>query len=267
LTDPNTPAHFDTLLVRRLALVIIKIIRSFNEHQHRADIATNTPTAAMLPLYATLGLNKIKPIFILNFIIDKKLLLYLIVTFFLATIIGTISHECGHYFAAKLMGFNARFNYGMTWLEVNGKGMNTRQEFWFIFAGPLQTMITGTLGFLFLYASSRPTISLSLKQWILIFFSLFWLRQSANFVIWVANYFFTGEFGGRGDEINLSKLLHLPFWSIPLVTALAGFIVLAIILLRFIPRPQRFTFISSGLIGGISGYAFWLVYFGQKIMP
>jgi hypothetical protein len=50
LTDSNAPAHFATLAVRRLALVVKKIIRSFNQQQHQADTASNSQTAAMLPL-------------------------------------------------------------------------------------------------------------------------------------------------------------------------------------------------------------------------
>ncbi len=45
LTDPKSPAHFATLLVRRLALVVIRKFRSFNQQQHWADIATNSQTA------------------------------------------------------------------------------------------------------------------------------------------------------------------------------------------------------------------------------
>jgi hypothetical protein len=50
LTDSNAPARLATLLVRRLTLVIKRKIRSFNLHQHRADTASNSQTAAMLPL-------------------------------------------------------------------------------------------------------------------------------------------------------------------------------------------------------------------------
>jgi hypothetical protein len=50
LTDTNAPAHFATLLVRMLSFVVIRKFRSFNEHQHQADKASNSQTAAMLPL-------------------------------------------------------------------------------------------------------------------------------------------------------------------------------------------------------------------------
>ena len=203
----------------------------------------------------------------MTFTIDKRLLLYLIITFIVVTIIGTLSHECGHYILARLMGFSAHISYGMTWLVNDNKIMNPKQEFWFILAGPLQTMLTGTIAFLFLCNSSRPIGRVSFGQWILVFLSLFWLRQSANFVVWVANYLITGKFKNNGDEIKLSTYLHLPSWSIVSVTALISLIVLTIVLFRFIPKLQRLTFILSGIIGGIAGYLFWLVYFGEIIMP
>jgi len=145
--------------------------------------------------------------------------------------------------------------------------MNPRQEFWIRLAGPLQTMLTGTVGFLFLYHSPNPSVRLSFLQWVLIFLSLFWLRQSANFILWIGEYLYTGQFGTNGDEIKLSLYLHLPSWVMVSTTGLVGFIILAVVLFRFTPVSQRLTFILSGLIGGTCGYLFWLVYFGKIIMP
>jgi len=203
----------------------------------------------------------------LRIIIYKRLLLYLAISFFISTIIGTISHEFGHYITARLLGFRAHMSYGMVSFSNDYKIMNPRQEFWLILAGPLQTMVTGTAGFLFLNYFSRQSIRVTFLQWAMIFLSLFWLRQSANFILWVGNYLFTGQFGADGDEVKLSSYFHLPAWVIPSITALIGFIVLAIVLFRFIPVSQRLTFILSGLIGGTCGYLFWLVYFGKIIMP
>jgi hypothetical protein len=48
LTENNSLAHLATHVVRKLALVIKRKIRSFNKHQHQADTASNSQTAAML---------------------------------------------------------------------------------------------------------------------------------------------------------------------------------------------------------------------------
>lgn len=165
------------------------------------------------------------------------------------------------------MGFDAHISYGMTWLKDENTSMSFKQELWFILAGPLQTMLTGTTGILLLFFSARQTDRLSVGRWVMIFISLFWLRQFANLVIWIANYIITGKFGTNADEIKLSMLLNLPSLLIISATALIGLVVLTIVLYRFIPITQRLTFVLSGLLGGISGYLFWLVYFGKIIMP
>ncbi len=203
----------------------------------------------------------------MTFTIDKRLLVILSLTFICMTIIGTLSHEFGHLIAAKLMGFEARINYMSTILTDKNRLMNDKQDFWFILGGPLQTVLSGSIGLLCLSAIPKNTQLLTKVQWGFIFLSLFWLRQSANFTVLLATWLITGNYSSQSDEINLSRYLHWPDWIIVSVTAFIGFMVLAIVIFRFIPKSQRFTFILSGVIGGISGYLLWLVYLGRFIMP
>lgn len=202
----------------------------------------------------------------MTFTIDKRLLCYLIIGFVLATVIGTLSHECGHYVAIRLMGFKARINYGMT-LFLDSAKMSNRQVFWAILAGPLLTMLTGSVGLLLLYKIRKSFGKLSFKQWFLIFISLFWLRQPANLVGEIVTYFTTGHYGEMADEAKISRYFNWSPWYIDVVTAFIGLFVLTMIIFKFIPKTQRLTFILSGLIGGISGFMLWLVYFGKVIMP
>ena len=187
------------------------------------------------------------------------------------TIIGTISHEFGHYLSAKILGFNSRINYGMTMLENNpNKSMSNKEYFLFTLGGPIQTILTGTLGLalLFLFRKTfNQTEKLSVLQWTLIFISLFWLRQVANMFTWILFYFINGKFGMRGDEIKIARYLELPKWSVLLTTAVIGAFVLWKVIFIFIPEKVRFTFILSGLAGGICGYIFWLKIFGKILMP
>ena len=44
--------------------------------------------------------------------LDPKLLLYLVLSFILATIVGTLSHEGGHIAAAKYYGYETTLHYG-----------------------------------------------------------------------------------------------------------------------------------------------------------
>ena len=50
------------------------------------------------------------------------------------------------------------------------------------------------------------------------------------------------------------------------VTAILALIILIVIIYKFIPRQQLFTFLISGLIGGVSGYYLWMIVFGKILM-
>jgi hypothetical protein len=205
------------------------------------------------------------------FKIEFKLLLLLISAFVFATVIGTVSHEYGHFIAAKLRGFNTEVHYGYTSVIYDSslRRKDHFDHFIFTLGGPVQTMLVGTIGLILLFVSRKNQLAsaLDLKRWVFVFLSLFWLRQTANFTGWIIGYLSQGKFSARGDEIKLAKYLNLPDWSIILPTAVIGFIVLVIVIFRSIPIHQRFTFISAGLIGGISGFIFWLEIFGKIIMP
>jgi hypothetical protein len=207
----------------------------------------------------------------MKFIFDRKLFLYLSLAFILMTVIGTISHEYGHYISAKILGHDARVNYGMTILENNpNQSISRKESFIITLGGPMQTILTGTLGMILLYIfrkSFNQIDKLSFPQWTAIFMSLFWLRQVCNMFTWILFYIINGKFGQRGDEIKLARYLELPDWSILSATALIGIMVLSIIVLKFIPIKIRATFIIAGLVGGVSGYILWLRLFGKVLMP
>jgi len=70
-----------------------------------------------------------------------------------------------------------------------------------------------------------------------------------------------------GDEFAIDWHFHLPMGTIWIITAAIAVAVLLLIVFKFIPVKQRFTFITAGLAGGVTGYLFWLVWFGKLIMP
>jgi len=199
----------------------------------------------------------------LTFTINIRLLLILIAAFILATIVGTVSHECGHYIVAKAMGFDAGIGYAYTWLTDENHPITPQQLFWFTLGGPLLTMLTGTTGFCLLLRSRKTSAKLSPGQWVFIFLSLFWLRQVANLAMWTYSGLVNGDFSGTSDEVKLSRYLHWPSPTIMIAIALPGVCILAYIIFRVIPERLRFTFILGGCIGGVTGFLLWITYLGS----
>ena len=206
---------------------------------------------------------------------NKKLFLYLTLTFIVATVVGTLSHEFGHYIVAKSLGYDADIHYAFTtWDRDDSDALTDSADsnniFYILIGGPIQTMLTGSIGLILLYVcrqSFQDAKQLSLKQWTIVFMSLFWLRQTANFVVWISKFLLTGNFSTRSDEVVLAKYLHIPSWTITSATAVIGVGVLVLILTKFMPREQRRLFILAGLVGGITGYILWLNLLGEMIMP
>lgn len=219
----------------------------------------------------------------------------------LTTIIGTVSHESGHYAVARSLGYASTISYAYTgWddaatrpfidsafskyaleitsnLEFPGKPafdliqqQQTKDGFWITVGGPVQTMLTGTIGLLLLLSQRRKILAtnrLQLCQWCYLFLSLFWLRQVVNLVTWITRYYSNGKFSSNGDEIRLAMALKLPKEALIVPTALTGVAVLMFVIFRIIPIGQRITFITAGLAGGILGYVFWLDWIGPIVMP
>ncbi|ESU20486.1 hypothetical protein FEDK69T_30110 [Flavobacterium enshiense DK69] len=201
--------------------------------------------------------------------INIKLLIYLAFGFIASTIIGTLSHEFGHYLIAETLGYDASINYASTSYS-NSKEFVENDSFWITLGGPLETIITGTIGFTFLIVNRKSfekSDRLNLNQWVIIFISLFWLRQLANLFMGLTGLLKRGHFSTRSDESKLDYFFNLKTGTTLSLTAILAAIILAIIVYKFIPRKQLFTFLISGIVGGISGYYLWLVAFGKIILP
>ncbi len=231
---------------------------------------------------------------------DYKLFISLTLTFMLMTVVGTLSHEFGHYTVSKCLGYEASINYQSSshWdttfneylkdtytkysheiknkLDFPGKEKyqtiikkHQDDNFWIVLGGPFQTMLTGSIGFILLLLYSHKCISINrvnLKGWSLIFLSLFWLRQVANLFMALMAYILKGKPSLKGDEMRLANHLDINIWSIQILSGIAGAGVL-IFVLRVLPKSVVLTFLFSGLVGGILGYYLWLIKFGQYIMP
>lgn len=233
--------------------------------------------------------------------IDIKRLLILSFTFILFTAIGTVSHEYGHIIIAESLGYDTTLHYGS--MNYNNSHLSdelyeiynnnkteinngadfdkkaeyknlieklTTDDFLITLGGPLQSTITGTIGLLILLWRRKKIRFNRLKSndWLAVFFSLFWLREVFNLVMFVGNEIMSpnGNYFG-GDEKIISEFLKLGSGTFSIILGIIGFAVSLIVILRFVPNRLRLTFILSGLIGGILGYILWMNILGPKLLP
>ena len=196
-----------------------------------------------------------------------KLFLFLVMGFIVFTPLGTLAHELGHYAVARLLGYEARLSFGFTHLPEN---LSPRDSFLVSLGGPLQTMLTGSLG-LFVMLREKRTAGekrpLTSKQWGIVFISLFWSRQLFNFAMDLAYYLRHGSFLIYNDESKLAVHLGLHPISISLGSALIALGVCSLVYFRFIPSTQRRPFIAAGMAGGLSGYLLWFYLLGPWLLP
>ena len=232
---------------------------------------------------------------------NLKLFLSISLGFVCFTIIGTLSHELGHCAAAKYLGMT---NIELHYASMNYDNPNTpyqkelyslheqdikehksfsakaeydkltadihHNSFFITASGPMQSMLTGTIGLIVLiFYGKKFKINDTLKfmGWIWLFLSLFWLRQSANFILAFIKFIVNGNKWGHSDEVRLANSLHLPLYSISFFTGAIGILILAWISIVYIPRNNLKTFLLGGLVGGFWGYLIWLNWLGEYILP
>ena len=232
--------------------------------------------------------------------VDFKAFVFLTLTFIIMTVIGTLTHELGHYAVAKYVGREASIHYqsvshsddalndylagvykkyayeiknNLDFPEKENYQIAIQKyqadKFWIALGGPLQTMLTGSIGLILLLVYQHKYITahrVSPTGWALVFMALFWLRQVANLFVAGMLFLMKGQPTLRGDEIGLALHLDLNMWAIVMITGLLGLAVLLIVL-KLLPKTILFTFLLSGLTGGLLGYYLWLVKYGQYIMP
>ena len=202
--------------------------------------------------------------------------------FILFTPIGTVSHEYGHIAVAKFLGYKTTLHYAsMNWYpdtlksnivvykidEANREQLN---EFIITCGGVLQTILTGTIGFIFLLMQRRKIINSGLKlyNWFAVFLSLFWLRQILNPIFTISNELKNPDgyyFGG--DEFKISNYLGLWEGTISSILGIIALLITGYVAFYIISIKNRLTFALSGFIGSALGFVLWMIIIGPKLLP
>lgn len=235
------------------------------------------------------------------FEINIKKLLVIIIAFVIFTAIGAVSHEYGHILVAKSFGYDTFLHYGsmnyhfgelkdklddiyidyQTDIE-HGNDFEKKAEyqhglkklasngFWIAIGGPLQTILTGTIGLLFLIYRKKKIKLYGLKfiDWLAIFLTLFWLREVSNLVLSIIDEMITpiGSWFG-GDEKDISIYLNLWEGTFSVVLGLIGLFITLFVIFKVIPKRLRITFIIGGIFGGLIGFYLWMFIIGPVILP
>jgi len=204
-----------------------------------------------------------------------KRFVLLTLTFIAFTVIGTLTHEAGHFLVAKSFGFESSIHYSYVPYSPEIETFaDPAQRAWTRLAirigGPLQTILTGCIGLVLLRRSTLrdPIIAApSMIQWVFIFLSLFWLRQTAALVVLAAQFLITSHTSERGDEAQIAQHLGFPTHVLNVLGGCIGAMVLWYILFRILPSSMRLQFMAAGLVGGGLGYYLWLGLIGPVVLP
>lgn len=143
---------------------------------------------------------------------------------------------------------------------------NKTNSLWITIGGPAQTLLTSTIGLAILFVRRKKRLSgFKMIDWLAVFMSLFALREVFNFVQALFSSIVFSKSNFYGDEFRISRYLSLNEWIIPIITLVIGLFISFYVIFKIIPLKYRFTFILSGLVGGILGFAIWFGFLGETL--
>ncbi|MFT5286187.1 MAG: hypothetical protein ACI8TQ_002355 [Planctomycetota bacterium] len=210
---------------------------------------------------------------------DRRLLLSIVLLFIPMAAIGTLLHEAGHIVVAHTLGYEPVLYFDSMSKgpspfasEADYSNPDDRQRYelestLITIGGPAQNMLTGTIGFVWLWRLRRKQKreSGSVREgwiWLATLMALFWSRQAFNAI--AAIVYGDGEI--RGDEFKIAHYFDWPIWSVLAVTgAVSVCICLAVIGLQ--RRERRIHFAIGMPIGSLIGFALWFKLLGPYLLP
>ena len=132
--------------------------------------------------------------------------------------------------------------------------------------GPLQTLLTSFIGlFILFFRLKKRKDQFKLVDWLAVFMALFALREVFNYVQAIYGFLYFSESDFNSDEFKISRYLGYNEWVVPSVAMLFGLVMACYIIFKIVPIQYRFTFILSGLVGGVVGFALWFCGLGALL--
>jgi hypothetical protein len=229
-----------------------------------------------------------------------RLFAFLSLGFIIATIVGTLSHELGHVAVAKALGYKTELHYASMNYSVKER-WDALDKYYFAhtdavtaltdspqkkyydtenaaiekdmfkvtLGGPLQTLLTGTVGLVLLWLRRKKIkqYGLAPADWVYIFLAFFWSRQIFNCAFGLLAWVRHGKLSGHSDEGRIDYYLNLPVMTTDLVGAIIAMALLIWVTFFVIPRPQRLMFIVAGFLGSAAGFFIWMQWLGPALLP
>ena len=230
--------------------------------------------------------------------LSSKYFINFTIVFILLTPIGTITHELGHFFVAKKLGYKTFLHYSnVNWNnELLENAKNQYKKFKFeidndlpfdghekykidikklnehnlliLLGGVSQTIAFGLIAFILLfYRVIIKKNNFTLLDWFFSFISLFWLREPANLILsLVKGLKLKNKIYFYGDEAKIANLLGLYEGTLLLPLTIMS-ILISLVVFKLIPNNRKKEFIIGGLIGCPVGYVIWMFLIGPIILP
>jgi hypothetical protein len=197
---------------------------------------------------------------------SQSTLVRLFILFMFIPIVGTISHELGHVWMAKILGYHTQLHYGSmdwhneTYTDLTAPAMH---RFLVAIAGPVITWLIALVGFLLVRRTANP-----IQKWLGLSLAFFAFRNTANLIMLIIHKI-TGLGHGiaGGDEYRLSVMMGMPYAMLDVVMGMIGYFVCFGLYDQFIPKPDRKLFKRVFIGGCVAGVALWFYLLGPLLLP
>lgn len=208
----------------------------------------------------------------------KPVLLF--IAFAFVAIIGTLSHEAGHYLVCQYYHLPAHIAYASTQWDVDVLMRMKEQAIagnisqfdmmlnGILLAGPAETILTSIIGFAWLVRLSKHGEIDVYKplHLIAIALALFCSREVFNAAVAIIKMLAFTNSEIISDEyriLDYYNIPQLPGQSLLIITCASACVYICFVLVK----KHRKALILSGVAGSLAGYSMWMYWLGPLLLP
>lgn len=202
---------------------------------------------------------------------------------YILLIIFTVSmsfvlHELGHYLSAKMLGYQPTLHYNKVSFEndlnfenlakntsVEVKSKIQRDKIIWNIAGPIITILLGTIGLVLLLIKHSKKDFFNNFSIFYFLLSLNWLRQIIALLQSLISLIIGRK--SHSDDLVIDYILQLPPLTFSLITGILSFFIFSFTIFKLIPITHRLTIFLSVAVGGSIGSILWLFIIGPILLP